>query len=111
MDSDNVPISDEMDKPVCKLCNKSVSVKRSNTTTLHAHLKDNYPDAYAKVQREKTAGKSSSLSQPILAEVFHKNARYDPKSTHAQEITRSIAVFLTKDMQPFYTVENQVLNK
>ena len=27
VDGDNVPIPDEMDKPVCKLCDKSVSVK------------------------------------------------------------------------------------
>ena len=84
MDGDDVSKPDEMDKPVCKSCNKSVSVKRSNTTNLHAHLKDNHPDAYAEVQRENTAGKSSSFSQPTLAEVFHKNTWYDPKSMCAQ---------------------------
>ena len=110
-DGDDVPIPYEMDKPVCKLCNKSISAKRSNTTNLHAHLKDNHPDAYAEVQREKTAGKSSSLSQATLAEVFYKNTWYDPKSTCAQEITRSITVFLAKDMQPFILLKNQVLNK
>ena len=84
MDGDDVPIPDEMDKPVCMLCNKSISAKRSNTINLHAHLKDNHPDAYAEVQREKTSGKSSSFSQPTLAEVFHKNAWYDSKSTCIQ---------------------------
>ena len=53
VDGDDVPIPDELDKPVCKLCNKSISAKRSNTTNLHAHLKDNHPNAYAEVQREK----------------------------------------------------------
>ena len=27
VDGDDVPIADEMDKPVCKLCNRSVSAK------------------------------------------------------------------------------------
>ena len=54
-DDNDVPIPDELEKPVCKLCNKSVSVKRSNTTNLHTHLKDKHLDAYAIVQRGKTS--------------------------------------------------------
>ena len=45
-DSNDIPIPGEVEKPVCKLCNKTVSVKRSNTTNLHVHLKDNHPDMY-----------------------------------------------------------------
>ena len=67
-DDNDVPIHEELEKPVCKLCNKSVSAKRSNTTNLHTHLKDNHPDDYAIVQREKTStGNASSLTQPTLA--------------------------------------------
>ncbi len=47
VDDNDVPIPEELEKPVCKLCNKSVSAKRSNATNLHTHLKDNHPDAYA----------------------------------------------------------------
>lgn len=104
-DDNDVPLPNELERPICKLCKKAVSAKRSNTTNLHTHLKDNHPDAYATVQREKTSGNTSSLTQPTLVEVFEKNARYDPKSSRAKEISRSIAVFLAKDMQPFYTVE------
>ena len=93
-DDNDVPIPEELEKPVCKLSNKSVSAKRSNMTNLHTHLKDNHPDAYAIVQREKTStGNASSLTQPTLAQVLEKNVRYDSKSARAKEISRSIAVF------------------
>jgi len=46
-----------------------------------------------------------SFSQSTLSEVLQKNAQYAPKSSYAQEITHSIAVFLAKDIQPFYDVE------
>ena len=49
-DGNDVPIPDELEKPVCKLCNKPISAKRSNTTNLRTHLKDNHSDAYAIVQ-------------------------------------------------------------
>ena len=74
VNSSNVPIPDELEKPVCKLCNKSITAKQSNTTNLHTHHKDNHPDAYAIVQREKTSLKVLSLSQPTLSEVLQKNA-------------------------------------
>ena len=88
-DDNDVPIPEELE-----LCNKSIS---ANT-----YLKDNHPDAYAIVQIEKTStGNASSLTQPTLAQILEKNARYDSKSACAKEISRSIAVFLAKDMQPF----------
>ena len=31
-DGNDVPIPDELEKPVCKLCNKPISAKQSNTT-------------------------------------------------------------------------------
>ena len=69
-DDSNVPIPDELEKPVCKLCNKSVSVKQSNTTNLHTHLKDNHPDAYAILQREKTLVVNASFPTQVTHQLW-----------------------------------------
>jgi len=38
-DSNNIPIPDEVEKSICKLCNKTISAKQSNTTNLQVHLR------------------------------------------------------------------------
>ena len=63
----------DSDKPVCKLCNATVSAKYGNTSNLFAHLKNQHVDVYDTIKRmsnEKRAGKSSE--QSTIIESFAK---------------------------------------
>ena len=100
-DDNNLPIPEEVDKPICRHSKKTVLAKRSNTTNLFRHLEDHHPDIYAKLSRGKTIIKK----QPTLTEVIEKSKMYDPKSKRVRDLNDSVAHFLAQDMQPFYTVE------
>ena len=104
-DEDGTPIPTEIDKPVCRHCHKAVLAKRSNTSNLFSHIKDNHPEIYA----ELTAQRSSN--QPTIGEVVERRKKYDAGSRRAKELDHAIAYFLAKDMQPFYTVEKQGFQK
>ena len=42
-----------------------------------------------------------------MTQVIKKGKKYDPKSQRVQELNCAIACYITKDMQPFHTVERQ----
>lgn len=48
-DESGKPIKDDIDKPICKLCKKPVSAKRSNTTNLFQHLQEHHLDTYSEI--------------------------------------------------------------
>ena len=103
-DEKGVPVPGEIDKPICRHCNKAVLAKRLNTTNLFCHLEDHHPEVYAEMTRA-TQGKGIKRKQPTLVDVIEKAKRYDPKSQKVWELNRAVACFLAWDMQPFYTVE------
>ena len=98
---DDLPISKDVDKPVCRHCKKTVFAKRSNMMNSFCHLEDHHPDIYFKLQRGKTVIKK----QPMPTEFIKKSKMYDPKSKRVCDLNDSVARFLAQDMQPFYTPE------
>jgi len=39
------PQKEDINKPICKLCKKPISAKKTNTTNLFAHLQEHHPVA------------------------------------------------------------------
>ena len=107
LDEKGNPDPAELEKPVCKLCKRTVAAKRSNTTNLHTHLEDHHPDVYASIAPTSSHGKTKRKVQPTLTQFIEKGKKYDPKSQRVQELNRAIARYIAKDMQPFHTVERQ----
>ena len=102
-DESGKPIKDDINKPVCKLCKKSVSAKRYNTTNLFSHLQEHHPDAYSEIAPTSSKPKQK---QPTLQQVFNKGKKYDAKSQHTCKLNKAVAYYLAKDMQPLYVAED-----
>ena len=51
-DETGVPVHAELDKPICRLCKKTVPAKRSNTTNLFTHLEDHHPVFFLKLYQQ-----------------------------------------------------------
>ena len=110
-DASGKPIKEALDKPVCKLCKKPVSAKRSNTTNLFHHLQEHHPGAYSEIVPAPSSSKVSKQKQPTLQQVINKGKRYDVKSKRAGELNKAVAYYLAKDMQPLYAVERPGFKK
>ena len=106
-DEKGLPISDQIEKLVCRHCKKVVLAKRSNTSNLFSHLEDHHPEIYAELSRSK----SVKRKQSTLTEVIEKSKMYDSKSQRVRELNDAVARFLAQDMQPFYTVEKPVFKR
>lgn len=92
---------------MCKKCKKSVRAKSGNTSNLLAHLRDNHADLYAEASKDlqSSKGESSKLVQPSLRETIERSVMYSSKSAEATTLNRAVTYYITKDMQPIYTVE------
>ena len=103
------------DKPICKLCRRTVATKGSNTSNLLAHLRTNHPVIHADLRRptaskRKSAGPESgtgggAMSQPTLAEAIAKSTTYARNSKKWQKLTNAVTHCIAKEMMPLYTVE------
>lgn len=109
-DEKGIPISSELDELVCNLCSKGILAKRSNTTNLFSHLKEHHPDIYVEISPSTSSARPKS-KQPSITECLSRNKPYDASSKRAKDITYAIMVYLTKDMQPFYTVEREAFRQ
>lgn len=56
--ADNQNVPGEIEKPVCRSCNTTVSAKRANTTNLFRHIQDHHPDIYATMDPVTTTRRS-----------------------------------------------------
>ena len=78
---------------------------------MFAHLQDIHPLLYKEAMKTKKASTRPTSSahrdhkQPTLQSVIEHSIQYDPKSVQAQQLDYAVACFLTKDMQPYNTVE------
>ena len=100
----------EEKRPVCKTCNRCVQCKGGNTMNLFAHLRDGHLDLYKEAMEAKldgSKGKRKETNQPKIACVIERGTQYDSKSVQAHELNRAVAYFLSKDMLPYFTVEQQ----
>ena len=92
---------------MCKNCKKCVHAKSGNTSNLLAHIRDHHADLYTEVSKELQSSKreSSKHVQPSLCKTVERNIMYPNKSVEATTLNRAVAYYITKDMQPIYTVE------
>ena len=108
-DESGIPIPGNEKKPLCRTCNKEVPCKDGNTSNMFTHLRDAHPMLYTEAMKSKeTATSSNTLrdpKQPTLESVIDHGLYYDPKSTQAQQLNHAVTYFLSKDMQPYNTVE------
>jgi len=102
-DETGVPVHAKLDKPICRLCKKTVPAKRSNATNLFTHLEDHHPSVFSEIVP--TASRVPKRRQATLVEVVETAKKYDPKSTRAQELSRAVTHYIAKDMQLFCCVE------
>jgi len=73
-DETGVPVHAELNKPICRLCKKTVPAKRSNTTNLFPHLEDHHSSVFSEIVP--TASRVPKRKQATLVEVVEKAKKY-----------------------------------
>ena len=99
-DSSGNPLVGKLKKPVCKLCEKAVPVKGSNTSNLLKHLETSQLEAYSEA-RKATCVKNTGIKQPTIKETIDKTKPYNPNSIWVQELNHVVTSFITSKMQPY----------
>ncbi|KAG1925191.1 zinc finger BED domain-containing protein [Pimephales promelas] len=88
-------------KVVCKHCH-TVLKYCNNTTNLRNHLARHHADLMQ--QKQSSVAKPDDAKQTQLDKAFH--CKYPSGSVRAQKITRSVAVYICKDLHPYSVVDN-----
>jgi len=73
-DEYGIPVHAELNKPICRLCKKTVPAKRSNTTNLFPHLEDHHSSVFSEIVP--TASRVPKRKQATLVEVVEKAKKY-----------------------------------
>lgn len=99
------PRTQETDKSkmVCKLCQAELKYN-SNTANLRNHLSRHHADALQQPMAKPVDSKQTQLDKAFVCKL-------PPNSVRAQKITKSVAVFICKDLRPYSVVENQGFKK
>jgi hypothetical protein len=98
----------DTDNPVCRTCFKSVSSKGGNTSNLFAHIRDKHPALYPevlKLREQQTPAAYRPRSTETIRQSMDKANPYAFDSNQAHKRNQAIGYYLSKDMQPLYTVE------
>ena len=98
-------IKQDVDKPVCKTCGKSVNAKSSNTTNLFQHLREHHPSLYAEVTPSVLKKKDGTTNQPTLSDIVAKSSKFSSNSLQVKELNRAVTFYLAKDAVPLFTVD------
>ena len=88
-DSLGNPLVGELEKPVCKLCKKSVLAKGSNTSNLLSISRA----ATQKHIRKRVQQLVKKMKHPTIEETIDRNKPYNANSSQAQELNRAVASF------------------
>uniref|UniRef100_A0A671QLV8 HAT C-terminal dimerisation domain-containing protein n=1 Tax=Sinocyclocheilus anshuiensis TaxID=1608454 RepID=A0A671QLV8_9TELE len=88
-------------KPICKSCYRAVLTKGANTSNLAKHLKDRHPDLYKEFSR---ALFSRVMHARLCAWIGELPAVWY-SSNEAKKLKRAVAVYISMDQVPVYTVE------
>ena len=101
-DEDGNPI--DSDKPKCKLCFKSVSMKWANTSNLLSHLKFSHATKYREIKQSKDSSESSTprrkdkksleSSQQTLTGYVQKTRLFGTNSKEHRRFTRAVTNFM-----------------
>lgn len=101
-------------KAKCNICSKSVSMgaekgKSKNTTNKWNHLKANYIQDYKEAVKEKedaAAAVPTNLSQPIVAQLFDSQRKWQNFDQRSKKIDTQILEMIASDNQPFTVVSD-----
>lgn len=103
-----------MDKTitVCKLCKTQIKYATGSTSSMNAHMSRKHGVSSTKVtssaeKSKEHEHKRTASGQLSLHESFALKNKFSRTSTRHAEITRSIGLFIAKDMRPFSVMENQ----
>uniref|UniRef100_A0AAQ5Y0H8 BED-type domain-containing protein n=1 Tax=Amphiprion ocellaris TaxID=80972 RepID=A0AAQ5Y0H8_AMPOC len=98
----------------CELCHKRVQ-HSSNTSNLFKHLKCVHPEAHAEAEKRQeeaeqnaasAATRQTTLKETVQFLICPCHQSFSDDSHRAQEITRSLAQMIAKDLQPISIVED-----
>lgn len=94
---------------VCNICKMQIKYMTGSTSSMTAHILRRHGITLSKTKaaaenREKN--KHTSTGQLRLPEALGLRNKYPRSSTRHGDITRSIGVFIAKDMRPFSVLEN-----
>lgn len=76
-DSLSNPLVGKLEKRLCKLCEKVIPAKGSNTSILFKYLETSHPEVYLEVQKA-TRVKHMGMKQPTFRETIDKTKPYIP---------------------------------
>ncbi len=95
-----------VNEPVCRLCLKTVTTKRGNTTNLKPHLKHNHPTQFFNLGTTTAAGAGEGSSRQLsVTDAFSRQCKYKRDSVKWRTLTDSVTRYIAKEMQPLNTVE------
>ncbi|XP_056444631.1 E3 SUMO-protein ligase ZBED1-like [Gadus chalcogrammus] len=95
-----------LDVAICKICRKSVQVKRGNTTNLRAHLSSYHPSIAARIATQGSGAAHVGASRQLgVAEAFSRVGKYSRDSDRHKRLTGAVTRYLVEEMVPFSTVQ------
>ena len=104
----------------CKLCKRDYSYV-GNTTNLWQHLEEGHINEFRQAKEEAKKDNESNLSsdksnahplhnesgnQPTLSEVMSRKQPYPRNSARFKVLNDAVCYFISKDMQPYQTVND-----
>lgn len=97
-------------KWVCKICGKTIQVKRGNKTNLRDHLASYHPAIEVRLPpppatQSRGAAHAGASRQLGVGEAFARVARYSRDSDRHKRLTGAVTQYLVEKMVPFSTVE------
>ncbi len=106
--------ADEGGKPknasvaVCRLCEKQISTKTSNTTNLFSHLRTHHPAEYNIVKGLKMPARNADAAiQSTIGDALALATKYSRNSRRWKELTDAVTHCIVRDMLPVYTVQKE----
>ena len=112
-DGNGIVLKEHENRPVCRMCNKSVLCKGGNTSNLFSHLRDHHPTQFKEASKAKgsssiiasytgTASTSTATRkhQESLPNSIERRKCYPLNSLQAIELNAAVGYYLAKDMQP-----------
>ncbi|XP_054470282.1 E3 SUMO-protein ligase ZBED1-like [Anoplopoma fimbria] len=95
-----------LDVAICKICRKTVQVKRGNTTNLRAHLSSYHPSIAARIATQGSGAAHVGASRQLgVAEAFSRVGKYSRDSDRHKRLTGAVTRYLVEEMVPFSTVQ------
>ncbi|KAK0131409.1 Zinc finger BED domain-containing protein 1 [Merluccius polli] len=91
----------DKENAICKVCRTKVK-HYGNTTNMRAHMSHHHPE-----MKIKDGEKLETVTLPANQQTLFQCTKLPPNTARAKKITRSIAYFISKDLRPYSTIENE----